>query len=909
MAHGAVGSLKLTIERLKNSSYISIVQNSSPKIIKLLYKEVCSFQDALEEFDERRNTINMKMVKILEAEIMDVVYQFEDVIESYVLDQIHSQSEESHHGDQIHPPSMLFSVDLQELKQDVDSFIKTVKKMKRAYIHELRNPSPEEEEEDDDVVTSRINFGGNHEPMIGFSEHFIELRDLFTNNYEDPSRMIFSLDGMAGIGKTTLATKLFQDPSIVSCYTRRAFVTIGPKYLLKNVLLHILVQLNPSLEISDVDGETLAMLERMVRNSLKHQRYFIVLDDIWDEKLCSALKKLFPDDDNRSLVLMTTRIGDATDIAHDCRYDLPLLDKKDSWVLLRQKVFGQEACSYELEKAGKKIAENCEGLPLTIVTVANILSKSEKTTEYWNKVSDEKDSIYYDAYDQMSKVLLPSYNYLDQRLKACFLYMGIYPQRYKILFIELFGLHSLWNAEGIVYSAEQFREKVSQLKMVEMFDLDPCSYYILELSLKNLIIHDGEKSCYSLHSSFWYMCNKEAVKNKFFYAFNCSAGALPEEDLIYQRRLCMQNNVLLAIQDVQDSITSASMVRSLLCTGNFHEYPVPLCLEKLRLLRVVHAVTIRFYEFPMEVLKLVQLRYLSLTFNGNIPSSISKLWNLQWLIIGQKLIVENKSSCNMPMEIWDMKELKKLDVGGKKLSDPREGSFLPNLLGLHGLHHQSCTKDVFGKIPNLMELSIVISSSHDNGDQPLSCFDHVSHLHKLQSLACIIQNPTFEAEVVAPLAPLSYLPSSLTKLYLSGLGYPWEEMSKISSLPNLTHLYLKFYAFRGRKWEVRDDEFQRLVYLEIEDSDLVQWTFQNDRCIPNIRVLRILHCYKLKEMPLMFGASLIAVSVVDCSPMAVNCANKLQQDWDDKYEKDKGSVEFYVHSSWDDGSISHDSPY
>ncbi|KAL7153492.1 hypothetical protein ABFS83_04G172500 [Erythranthe nasuta] len=139
MAYGAVGSLKLTIERLLNSSHISIVQNSSPQIIKLLYEEVCSFQDALEEFDKWRSTINMKMVKTLEAEIMDVVYKFEDAIESYVFDQIHSQSEESHHGDQIHPPLILFSVDLQELKQDVDSFIETVKEMKTAYIHELHN--------------------------------------------------------------------------------------------------------------------------------------------------------------------------------------------------------------------------------------------------------------------------------------------------------------------------------------------------------------------------------------------------------------------------------------------------------------------------------------------------------------------------------------------------------------------------------------------------------------------------------------------------------------------------------------------------------------------------------------------------------------------------------------------------
>ncbi|KAL7153487.1 hypothetical protein ABFS83_04G172200 [Erythranthe nasuta] len=907
MAYGAVGSLKLTIERLLNSSHISIVQNSSPPIIELLYEEVCSFQDALEEFDEWRSTINMKMVKTLEAEIIDVVYKFEDVIESHVLDQIQSQSEESHHEDQIHPP--LFAIDLQDQKQNVDSFIETVKEMKTAYIHELHNPSPEEEQEEDDRV-GPSSFGGNHDSVIGQSKDFIEfLRDLFTINYRGCSRTIVSIYGMAGIGKTIVARKFFRDPLIVSHYNRRAFVTIGPKYLLKNVLLDILRQVDPDFEITNMDGEMLAELKRMVCESLKDQRYFIVLDDIWDKELCSDLMELFPDDDNQSLVLMTTRLGEVADIAPaNFQYKIPFLDKKESWDLLRQKVFGEMPCPPQLEKAGKKIAENCEGLPLTIVTVADILSKSDKTTEYWNKVSDVKDSVYKDAYDQMSKVLLPSYDYLNQYLKACFLYMGVYPQHHKIPWAELSFLWSLWSAEGFLYSAAQFRERIPHSDMVKMF-AEPCTYYMFELVLKNVFISDIEVSCCSLHSSLWYMCNKEATKNKFFYALNCRADALPEEGIESQRRLCIRNNVLLAIEDVRDSIASTSTVRSLLCTGPYHHYPLPLCLEHLRFLRVFHACTIRFYEFPIEILKLVQLRYLSLTYNGNIPSVISKLWNLQWLIIRRQLIVENNSSY-MPREIWDMKELRKLDIAGCKLSDPRERSFLPNLLELYNVDPQSCTKDVFERIPNLATLNIVIKLAHGNVDQPLSCFDHVSHLHELKSLACDVMNPTFKAEVVAPLARLSDFPSSLTKLTLSGLGFPWEEMRKISSLPNLTNLYLKCYAFRGPKWEVRDNEFQRLKSLEIEDIDLERWTFQNDHeCIPAIKVLRIAHCYKLKEIPHAFATSILAISIVDCNPTVVNCVNKLRRDSDDKYG-DGNSLFVLAHSSWDDpGTSSHESPY
>ncbi|KAL7115334.1 hypothetical protein ACP275_04G177500 [Erythranthe tilingii] len=259
---------------------------------------------------------------------------------------------------------------------------------------------------------------------------------------------------MAGIGKTTLAKKLFQDPSIVSCYSRHVFVTIGPKYRLADILEDILTQLN-NLDIDEVillmkGAELLVELKRMVFKSLRFLRYLIVLDDLWDVELYFDLTEFFQDDNNGSRVLLTTRTEEVGYCASMWRdYNLRFLDKKESWELLRHKVFDEEEpCSYELEKAGKKIAENCEGLPLTIITVANILSKADKTIEYWNEVADDKqNSVYKDAYDQMSKVLYPSYDYLEQYLKAFFLYLGTFPQNYSVYGYQMINLCS---AEGFL---------------------------------------------------------------------------------------------------------------------------------------------------------------------------------------------------------------------------------------------------------------------------------------------------------------------------------------------------------------------------------------------------------------------------------------------------------------------------
>ncbi|EYU17685.1 hypothetical protein MIMGU_mgv1a023037mg [Erythranthe guttata] len=875
MAYAAVGSLQLTIERLLNTSNISIVQNSSPKAIDLLYKEVRSLRGVLRsEFDKRRSTINMKMVKSLETEITEAVYRFEDVIDSHLSDQFLLQSEE------IHPLSI--SVDLQELEQDIDSFIEMVHDMKKAYIHELRNPSEEEEEEEEEEEGSRSDYGGYESKMVGLSDLFMMIIQYqFLPQYE---KMIVSLVGMAGIGKTTLAIKLFQDPFSASHYNTHVSVTIGPKFRLPDILVDILTQVNPDIdEIMLMDGEkVLGELKEMVYGGLKDLRYFILLDDVWDQELCYELTELFPDNKNGSLVLITTRLQEVAECADPLTiFKIPFLNEKESWDLLRKKVFDEEeSFCYELVRAGKKIAKNCEGLPLTIVTVGEILSKADKTIAYWNEVADDKQhSVYKDAYDQMSNQLYPSYDYLEQHLKACLLYGGAFPQNYAM---PLEYLINLWSVEGFLDS-----EPVSYTNNA-IFAIDRPFYYLIELCSKNVIMYDEEVCCYRLHSSFWYMCNKEAASNKFFYAFNCLDDALLEEDLNYQRRLCIRNNVLLAIEDVHSSIASALKVRSLLCTGPYHHYPVPLCLDDLTLLRVLHTLSIRFFEFPMEVVKLVQLRYLSLTYDKKLPTSISKLFNLEYLNVDrhQSIIQSDGNPSYLPSEIWNMKELKSLQALGRDLPHPcREGSLLPNLLQLNGVSPQSCTKDVFEKIPNLEVLQIKIELGPD-ASEPLSCFDHISHLNKLKTLACAIVNPVFKTGVVTPLAPLSLLPSSLTLLTLSGLGYPWEEISKISSLPNLENLKLHSYAFRGPEWEVRDTEFQRLQFLDIEDTDLERWTFHDSSsCFHAIQSLSIKHCYKLKEIPVTFGTSLQSVELV-----AVSCEEKFKKDWEDKYGDQERSV-------------------
>lgn len=135
-------------------------------------------------------------------------------------------------------------------------------------------------------------------------------------------------------------------------------------------------------EMRQWSGEQLA---RHLYKMLKGYRYLIVMNDLWDAKILDDMKRLFSDDRNGSRIMLTSRLENVASEANSC---LPLhrmrfLSEEESWNLLRGKVFGEDCCPPELKEIVIKIARKCHGLPLAIVVIGGILSKAEKTEEYW----------------------------------------------------------------------------------------------------------------------------------------------------------------------------------------------------------------------------------------------------------------------------------------------------------------------------------------------------------------------------------------------------------------------------------------------------------------------------------------------------------------------------------------------
>ncbi|KAL0414108.1 UNVERIFIED_CONTAM: putative disease resistance protein [Sesamum radiatum] len=739
-------------------------------------------------------------------------------------------------------------------------------------------------DEDDATVWSRTDdLPRKKSKMVGLDDEIHEIMNLLIRRGSS-ERKIVSLVGMAGIGKTTLSREVYEHPLVLSQFDFRVWLTVGPKFSFDEIMLDILAKLN--FDIARIYGYGQEVLGNYIKKSLQGRKYFMVLDDIWNTQVWHELKKFIPDNRNGSVIMLTTRLLEVAKNANSYAvHSKRFLNRKESWHLLCEKVFDKEFCPSQLEEAGKKIAENCEGLPLAIIAISKHLSKAERTPEYWTKVAEKESSTIIGEDAEVSKVLYLSYQYLPHHLKACFLYTGVFPRDYVIPASRLI---KLWCSEGFL--EPNLTKHLEDFSMECLQDLVSRSVVLpRQQSSTNKI-----KTC-KVHSVFLHLCIREAEKIQFFHVINSKDN----QDIESQRRICVQNNVLFGIKDIRESMESVENARSLLCTGPHHQHPVPICLG-FNLLRVLDALTIRFYMFPTEVTKLVQLRYVAITYDGKLPSSISKLRNLQYLIVREHLSILSRGARRsyLPMEIWTMQELRHLQVMGSDLPDPdSESALLPNLSALVGVSAHSCTKRVLRSMPNLKKLGIQIELPVD-ATETLCFFDHLAHLSPLESFKCCVVNPNLKVQFIDLHKVISMFPIGLKKLSLSGLGLPWEYMSIIARLPNLQVLKLRCYAFRGPVWEIYEVGFCQLRFLLLEDTDMECWN-AGCNCFPMLQHLIIQHCYKLKEMPSGFGdiPTLEMIELLDCDPCLVASSKQILEK-----QKSSGndSLQIRVESSEDD---------
>ncbi|EYU32840.1 hypothetical protein MIMGU_mgv1a019980mg, partial [Erythranthe guttata] len=658
--------------------------------------------------------------------------------------------------------------------------------------------------------------------------------------------LVKSVVGMTGIGKTSLVKQVYNDPLVIKEFEARLFLHIGPGYTRwKDIMLRVLDELGVVISSDKLDDKN--YLENQFWEALSTQKYLIVLDDVWADDY----HLIMPGNRKGSQIIIISQIQRFYDYIYTQKFIiLPFLNDDNSWKLLHHTAFSnrEEKCSRELEKIGKKIAKNCEGLPAAIIQVGENLRG--KSFEEWKTLSEKEDPLVITRYDDtpLSKALFFSYMMLPLHLKPFFLYMGVFPKHYAISRSKLI---KLWVSEGFLGTDPGIEEIAGNA-----LDL---------LILQSVVLREKHASVTSykfkncrLHFTFRSLCVSEAKSEKFFHILKKYTDCTPE-NIRRQQRLCVHNNVVFAFTQVHEWMESVPNVRSLLCFGPKQQYPVllPLCF---RLLKVLDALAIRFYEFPHQLLALVHLMYLSITCDRELPNSISTLWNLEVLIFTRhhNIKLSNNDPIYLPIDIWNMHKLKQLYCKGFDLPPPPDDCHLESLLTISGVSVHSCTVEVLSRIPKLTRIAVQIESAHDS-TETFSFFGHLASVYdEFVSFKCVVVNPNLSSQIVRS---VPNFPMSIRKISLSGCGFPWENMEVIASLPNLIVLKLRWYAFCGPLWKTSQGQFPSLEFLLLEDLDIENLEFD----IQSLRWVIVRHCYKLESISNQFKYTKL-LEIDDCSP-------------------------------------------
>ncbi|KAL1546745.1 putative late blight resistance protein R1B-16 [Salvia divinorum] len=657
--------------------------------------------------------------------------------------------------------------------------------------------------------------------VFGFDEEILHMMDRI--NYYSSSLEILSIVGMGGIGKSTLAKYVYDDPVIMEHFDIRAWVTVSQDYSTTSILSQLLASLKGNVNRVGRDSLKVIEAEKLeIHKILSGRRYLIVMDDVWSAEGWEHIRWLFPDNDNRSRIIFTTRLMNVATYAavswniHVMRF----LDDEQSWRLFHHKVFGNQDCPHELRRVGEKIVKGCGGLPLSIVTVARLLSRIPRSPKLWQQI--EVNDV------QLRSILSLSYNHLPPHLRKCFLYMAAFPQDYEIHASELIRL---WVAEG-------FMEHHGESERVEVV----AEGWLEKLIEQSLVLissrkSDGKiKSC-RLHNTVRDFCVRQAGQEKFLLSVT---DYFP--NLILRRHFLpqvLQNHHRVSVTwhdlHLKDS-THSSCTTSIICIPRRGYRPKGSVVKftSLRILHVSRRNDHSYWELG-KVFELIYLTYLASNIPDSIvPSAISELQNLQTLII-------YRIEVRLPAEIWSLRQLRHLIAF----------SFCPLLLphgvilSLENLQTLSmatnfvCSERMVRMIRNIKKLGICYSEEKFGVGYHL---DNLMHLLQLEKLKLDMHN-----SFVPHLNPI-FLPLSLKKLELSGEWISWREMTIVGSLPNLQVLKLKNYACYGEQWETSQEGFGNLIHLLIDESNLKCWRTKWTH-FPRLQCLMLHRCPYLHEIP------------------------------------------------------------
>jgi hypothetical protein len=148
--------------------------------------------------------------------------------------------------------------------------------------------------------------------------------------------IVFAIVGVGGIGKTTLAKKIFNDDTITQEFEKKIWLSVNEEFSDIDLLERAITEAQGD---NQAAKNTKAALERTLKEALEGCKTLFVMDDVWNPEAWEKVLKP-PMINSLARVLVTTRHDT---VARGMRAEVPYhnvdkLESEDAWTLLKKQV-------------------------------------------------------------------------------------------------------------------------------------------------------------------------------------------------------------------------------------------------------------------------------------------------------------------------------------------------------------------------------------------------------------------------------------------------------------------------------------------------------------------------------------------------------------------------------------------
>nr|UBY07034.1 NBS-LRR disease resistance protein [Dasypyrum villosum] len=589
------------------------------------------------------------LLKVWANQIRDLSYNIEDCLAEFM----------------VHVASQSLSRKLLKLKdrhriatqiRDLKSRVEEVSSRNTRYNLIEKNQITRAIDERDSCMEDIRNQSGSNideAELVGFSNPKQELIRLVDVNADNGPARVVCVVGMGGLGKTTIARKVYESMKNFSCY---AWITVSQSFVRMELLKVMIKELFGDEELKkQLDGKVVReeYLASYLREKLLEKRYFVVLDDLWNIDDWKWIKTIaFPSSNNKgSRIMVTTRdVG----LAEECIlessgshiYHHQPLETNDAIKLLLRKVKKSEEDMEKYENMRNivtKIVKKSGRLPLAILTIGGMLATREVSEwqSIYNQIPLELESNR--SLEAVRRMVTMSYNHLPSHLKSCFLYLSIFPEDFEI---KRRRMVERWIAEGFVIA----RVGVSAEDVGNSYFNDLISRSLIQPSRVN--IEGTVKSC-RVHDIVRDVMVSISRDENFAWSTWDNVTGIAVDNF---RHVAYQGSW------TPNKGLDWSHVRSLTVFGERPMKPVPsFCSPDFRMLRVLDLHDARFIIKQKDIGTIGSLRHLKYVHVGRsyrakvyiykLPRTIGKLQGLQ------SLDMRNSQVASLPTEITKLQSL------------------------------------------------------------------------------------------------------------------------------------------------------------------------------------------------------------------------------------------------------------